>query len=46
MNETIQDLKRKIETIKKSKKETILETENLGKKSGVMDGSITNRLKR
>jgi DNA anti-recombination protein RmuC len=31
MNKTIQDLKMKIETIKKSQKETTLELENLGK---------------
>jgi len=33
-----------IETIKKSKRETILERENLGKKSGVIDASTTNRI--
>ena len=33
-----------IETIKKSKRETTLEIENLGKKSGVIDASITNRI--
>ena len=42
MNKTIQDLK--IETIKKSQKETTLEVENLGKASGVIDRSITNRI--
>jgi hypothetical protein len=31
-----------IETIKKSQRETILEIENLGKRSGVIDASITN----
>jgi hypothetical protein len=31
-----------IETIKKSQRETTLEIENLGKKSGVMDKNITN----
>ena len=34
----------KIETIKKSQRETTLETENLGKRSGVIDVSITNRI--
>jgi hypothetical protein len=34
----------KIETIKKSQRETTLEMENLGKKSGVIDESITNRI--
>ena len=42
-NKTIQDLKMEIETIKKSKRETTLEIENLGKKSGAIDASITNR---
>jgi hypothetical protein len=42
MNKTIQDLK--IETIKKSKRETTQELENLGKRSGVIDASITNRI--
>ena len=31
-----------VETIKKSQRETTLETENLGKKSGAIDASITN----
>ena len=33
-----------IETIKKSQRETTLEIENLGKRSGVIDASITNRI--
>ena len=44
MNKTIQDLKMEIETIKKSQRETTLELENLGKRSGVIHASITNRL--
>jgi uncharacterized coiled-coil protein SlyX len=44
MNKTIQDLKMEIETIKKSQRETTLELENLGKRSGVIDASITNRM--
>ena len=44
MIKTIQDLKMEIETIKKSQRETTLELENLGKKSGDIDGSITNRI--
>ena len=32
-----------VETIKKSQRETTLEIENLGKKSGVIDATITNR---
>ena len=39
----MQDLKREIETIKKSQRETTLEIENLGNRSGVIDASITNR---
>ena len=33
-----------IETIKKSQRKTALELENLGKRSGVIDASITNRI--
>jgi len=33
-----------IETIRKSQRETILEIENLGKRSGVIGASIINRL--
>ena len=43
-NKSIQDLKMKIETIKKSKSKTMLEIENLGKKSGVIESSITNKI--
>ena len=35
-----------METIKKSQKETILEIEILGKKSEVIDASITNRIQK
>jgi uncharacterized coiled-coil protein SlyX len=34
----------KIETIKKSQRRTTLEIENLGKRSGAIDASITNRI--
>ena len=44
MNKTIQDLKVEIETVKKSQRETALELENLGKRSGVIDASITKRI--
>jgi predicted nucleic acid-binding Zn-ribbon protein len=44
LNKTIQDLKIGIETVKKSQRETTLAIENLGKRSGVIDGSITNRI--
>jgi cell fate (sporulation/competence/biofilm development) regulator YmcA (YheA/YmcA/DUF963 family) len=33
-----------VETIKKSQKEATLELENLGKRSGAIDASITNRI--
>jgi hypothetical protein len=44
LNKTIQDLKKEIETVKKSQSETTLEIENLGKKSGAIVASITNRI--
>jgi seryl-tRNA synthetase len=44
MNKTIQDLKLEVETIKKSQRETTIEVENLGEKSGAIDASITNRI--
>jgi hypothetical protein len=45
LNKTIQDIKKEIETIKKkSQRETMLEIEKLGKRSGVIDASITNRI--
>ena len=43
-NKTNQDLKMKVETIKKTQRETTLEIETLGKKSGTIDGSISNRI--
>ena len=46
LNKTIKDLKKGIETIKKSQRETTLELENLGKRSGVIDTSITNRIQK
>jgi predicted nucleic acid-binding Zn-ribbon protein len=44
LNKAFQDLKMEIETIKKSQRETTLEIENLGRRSGVIDASITNRI--
>jgi septation ring formation regulator EzrA len=44
LNKTIQDLKREVETIKKTQSETTLEIETLGKKSGIIDESISNRI--
>jgi predicted nucleic acid-binding Zn-ribbon protein len=46
MNKTIQDLKMEIETIKKLQSETTLKLENLGKRSRVIDASITNRIQK
>ena len=44
LNITIQDLKMEIETIKESQRETTLEIENLGNRSGIIDASLTNRI--
>ena len=44
MNKTVHNLKIELETIKKLQRETTLELENLGKRSGVMDANITNRI--
>jgi len=44
MNKTIQELKMEIETKKKTQREKTLEIENLGKGSGVISVSITNRI--
>jgi chromosome segregation ATPase len=44
LNKTIQDLKREVDTIKKTQRETTLEIETLGKKSGTIDVSISNRI--
>ena len=44
LNKAIQDLKMKIDSLKKTQRETALEMENLGKRTGVTDASITNRI--
>ena len=44
MNKTVQDLKMKIEAIKKTQTKEILEMENLGKITGTKDTSISNRI--
>ena len=44
LNKIIQDLKMEIETIRKSERETTLEIETLGKKSGAIDARIANRI--
>jgi predicted nucleic acid-binding Zn-ribbon protein len=44
MNKTILDLKREVDTILKTLSEATLEIENLGKESGTIDVSISNRI--
>jgi predicted nucleic acid-binding Zn-ribbon protein len=44
LNKTIQDIKRKVDTIKKTQSEATLEIETLGKKSVTIDASISNRI--
>jgi hypothetical protein len=44
LNKMIQDLRLEVETIKKTQMEAILEMENLGKRSGITNVSITNRI--
>ena len=44
MSKTILDLKREVDTIKKTQREATLEIEYLGKKSGTIDASISNRI--
>ena len=44
LTKTIQDLKIEVETMKKTQRERTLEIETLGKKSGTMDVSISNRI--
>jgi vacuolar-type H+-ATPase subunit E/Vma4 len=46
IEKTIQDLKREVQTIKKTQSETTLEMEILGKKSGTIHASISNRMKK
>ena len=44
LNKAVKDLKVAVETIKKTQMEANLEMENLGKRSGITDISITNRI--
>jgi len=44
LNKTMWDLKMGIETLKKTQREIALEMENIGKRTGVTDTSITNRI--
>jgi predicted nucleic acid-binding Zn-ribbon protein len=46
LNKTIQDLKREVDTIKKTQSEATLDIETLGKKSGTIDASISNRIQK
>jgi hypothetical protein len=42
LNKAVKDLKVAVETIKKTQMEANIETENLGKRSGIIDESINN----
>jgi hypothetical protein len=44
LNKTMPDLKREVDTIKKTQSEATMEIETLGKKSGIIDVSISNRI--
>ena len=46
LNKTIQDLKIEVEAMKKPQRETTLEIETLGKKSGTNDLRIRKRIHR
>jgi hypothetical protein len=44
MNKNVQGLKKKMEAIKKTQTEAILEMENLGKRTGTSEIGISNRI--
>ena len=44
LKKTIQDLKREVETIKKTQRKKTLKIKTLGKKSGTIDKNISNRI--
>ena len=44
MNKTILDLKREVDTMKKTQSEATLDIETSGKKSGTIDAIISNRI--
>ena len=44
LSKNFQDSKTEVETTKKLQRETTLEIENLGKKSGTIDTNINNRI--
>jgi predicted nucleic acid-binding Zn-ribbon protein len=46
LKNTIQDLERKLEKIKKPRRNTTLDIKHLEKRSGVIDASITNRIQK
>ena len=46
MNKAIKDLNMEVETIKKTQMEANLEMKNRGKKPGITDVSITNRIQK
>jgi hypothetical protein len=46
LNKPIQDIKMEVKTIKKLERETTLQIENLGKRSGVIDANITTEYKK
>ena len=43
LNKTIEDLKREVDTMKKTQSKATLEIETLGKKSGTIDVSISKK---
>jgi hypothetical protein len=44
LKKTVIDLKRELDTTKKTQSQKTPEIETLGKKSGTLDGSISNRI--
>jgi hypothetical protein len=46
MNKAILDLKREVDTIKKTQSEATLEIETIGKKSATIDTHISNRIQK
>ena len=44
LNNTIQDLKREVDTINKTQSEATLEIETLGKKSRTIDANVSNKI--
>ena len=46
LNKAIQDIEMEVETIKKSQRETTLNIENLGKKSGVIVQVLKTKYKK